>query len=401
MIDYETALKKVVGKAKPLSSEVVPLTKSLNRVLAEDLKAKEAIPPFQKATMDGYAVRSSDLVFSAASATVALLVIEDLPAGKVSKAELKCGQAIRIMTGAVLPKGADAVVMVEDTDQCGKKVFIRRKVRPGENTGQPGEDVKKGELVLEKGMVIGPAGMGMIASLGINRIKVFRRPVVAIISTGDEIVEPSARMRPGQIRNSNGYSLSGLAQSFGAEVLYLGIAGDKKSALRAKIREAAKADLLVLTGGVSVGDYDLVKDQLKGFGVKAVFWKARIKPGKPIFFGTRRKQLVFGLPGNPASAMVTFHLFVRPALDKMMGRKEIGPKRGKAIVLEDLFLKTGRTHFLRGALDPNGMVVQVKPFPDQKAGVLKSMLRSNVLIKVPPELEAVEKGEELEILYLE
>ena len=401
MIAYESALKKILSKAKPLPAESVPLTKSLGRILAEDLKAKEPIPPFQKATMDGYAVRSQDLVFPVGADAVELLVIEDLPAGKISKTELKPGKAIRIMTGAVLPKGADAVVMVEDTEKHGKKVLIRRRVRPGENIGQAGEDVKKGELILEKGQRIGPAEMGMLASLGSSRIKAISRPKVAIVSTGDEIVEPGARIRPGQIRNSNGYSLFALALVSGAEAIYLGIAPDQKSALRAKIREAKKMNILVLTGGVSVGDYDLVKDQLQGFGVRPIFWKARIKPGKPIFFGTRRKQLVFGLPGNPASALVTFHLFVRPAIDKMLGKKELGPRKGKAILLEDLSLKTGRKHFLRGILDQNGVVLQVHPFPNQKSGVLKSMVKSKVLIVIPPEIGAVEKGEEVEIIYLD
>jgi len=401
MIDYEDALKKVLSQTKILAYEFVPLPKALGRVLAEGLKAKEPIPSFQKATMDGYAVRSQDLIFHPRKEAVELLVIEDLPAGRITRTELKPGKSIRIMTGAALPKGADAVVKVEDTKKRGTKVLIKRRVRSGENIGQAGEDVKKGELILEKGQMIGPAEMGMLASIGINKVKVSTRPKVAIVSTGDELVEPGARMRPGQIRNSNGFSLLGLAWQVGAEARYLGIARDKKSSLRAKIREAKGSEILVLTGGVSVGDYDLVRDQLKDFGVKPIFWQARIKPGKPIFFGVKKGQMVFALPGNPASAMVTFHLFVRPAIDKMLGKKEPGPRRGKAILLEDLFLKTGRTHFLRGILDQSGVVVRVQPFPDQKAGVLKSMVKSNVLIVIPREIGTVEKGKEVGIIYLD
>ncbi len=401
MIDYNDALKKVLSQAKPMAKEVLPLAKALGRVLAENIKSREPVPPFQKATMDGYAVRSQDLVFSAGADWVELEVIEDLPAGKVTKTMLKPGKAIRIMTGASLPKNADAVVKVEDTEKRGKKVLIGRRVRPMENTGQIGEDVKKGELVLPKGQAIGAAELGMLASLGINKVKVFKRPTLAIISTGDEIVEPGSRIRPGQIRNSNGYSLLGLGLEAGAEVKYLGIAKDKKSELRAKISQSRGCEVLVLTGGVSVGDYDLVKDQLKEFGVKPFFWQARIKPGKPVFFGVKRSQLVFGLPGNPASAMVTFYLFVRPALDKMLGKTQTGPRYGRAILLEDLSLKPGRTHFLRGILEQDGVVVQVRPFHDQKSGVLKSMVKSNVLIVVPPTLEAVERGEEVGIIYLD
>jgi len=400
MIDYNDAIKKILSKTKPLSSERVPLNKCLGRILALNIKAQEHIPPFRKATMDGYAVRSRDLISSSQVEGVELTVIDDVPAGKVCKKELKPGTAIRIMTGAVLPEAADAVVMVEDTERRGQKVLIRRKVQPGDNIGLPGEDVQKGERILEKGTRIGGAEMGMLSALGLKTIEVSRKPVVAIISTGDEIAEPGANIKPGQIRNSNGYALWGLAEECGAEVKYLGIARDEKSSLGLKIQQAKDADILVLTGGVSVGDYDLVKEQLKSFGVEPVFWKARIKPGKPIFFGKKGKQLVFGLPGNPASAMVTFHLFVRPAIDKMLGKKQIGLVKGKAILMEDLVVKTGRTHFLRGIIDRTEAVLKVKPFPVQKSGVLKSMVKSNVLIVIPSEIANVKKGEEVEVFFL-
>ena len=351
--------------------------------------------------MDGYAVRAQDTTGASEENPVELEIIADLPAGKVLKSALKEKCAIKIMTGAPLPEGADAVVMVEDTEKKGKKVLVKKAVKPGENIGEAGEDVKKDELIIPAGEKIRPPQMGMLASLGFSRVKVAKKPKVAVIATGSEIVEPGSRLSPGKIRNANGYSLYALSLRAGADAKYLGIAGDKKSELRAKISQTKGFNLVLLSGGVSVGEYDLVKDQLKGFGVEPIFWQVRIKPGKPVFFGKKKNQLIFGLPGNPVSAMVTFYLFVRPALDKMLGKKHIGLKKGRAILAQDLKLKPGRVQFLRGSLTKEGIVRQVSIFPNQKSGVLKSMVKSNVLVVVPAHIEEMEQGEEVEILYLD
>jgi len=401
MLDFEDARKKVLGCARTKEAEFVPLAKALGRVLAEDLKARTPIPPFRKATMDGYAVRSQDLSVVKEDYPITLELIDSLPAGKISRSKVKAGKAVSIMTGAALPEGADTVVKVEDTERKGSKVIVRVKVPAGENIGEIGEDVAKGELVLQRGTVIGPAEVGMLASLGMKTVKVSIKPSVAVIATGSELVEPGAKLTGGKIYNSNAYALCALASKAGAEPKYLGIAPDRKLELRRKLSQARKYDLLVLSGGVSVGDYDLVKEQLKEFGVKPIFWQVKIKPGKPMFFGTRRQQQVFGLPGNPVSAMLTFQLFVRPAIDKMLGKNKIGLPAGRAILLDNLTLKPGRRQFIRGILDRDGMVMQVMPFPFQKSGILKSMVKSNVLIVVPPEIEAMEKGEEVEILFLD
>jgi molybdopterin molybdotransferase len=280
-------------------------------------------------------------------------------------------------------------------------VKIRREVRPGENIGPAGEDLKKGELILERGTVVGPAEMGMLASLGYARVPVVRRPKLAVIATGDEIVEPGEKKAYGQIRNSNSYALFAAALRAGAEAEYLGIARDKNSSLQTKIRRAEEADVLVISGGVSVGDYDLVKEELQALGVRPVFWQVRIKPGKPVFFGTRRRQLVFGLPGNPTSAMVTFLLFVQPAVERMLGRKNPGLRSGRAVLESAIALKPGRTQFLRGVLAAEGSALRVNPFSDQRSGVLKSMVRSQVLIVVPPDVSRLEKGSEVEILFFD
>jgi molybdopterin molybdotransferase len=401
MIEFEEARALVLSALKTRPPESVLLAEALGRTLARDIEARENIPPFDKATMDGYALKAEDVRTAGKEAAVELEVLEDLPAGRVSRRSVGRGQAVRIMTGAPLPKGADAVVMVEDTERSGGRVKVRRTVRPADNTGQAGEDLKKGEIVLERGAVIGPAETGLLAAAGLARVPVVRRPKLAVIATGDEIVEPGERKAAGQIRNSNGPALLAMAVRAGAEAKYLGIARDSSSSLRAKLARAKEADILVLTGGVSVGDYDLVKDELGAVGVKPVFWQVRIKPGKPVFFGRRGSQLVFGLPGNPTSAMVTFLLFVQPAIERLLGRTNPGPRAGRAVLAEDIVLKPGRKQFLRGVLDAEGPVLTVAPYPDQKSGVLRSMARSRVLIVIQADVSRLEKGRDVEILFMD
>jgi molybdopterin molybdotransferase len=401
MIDYADALRRVVARAKPLSAESVRLTLSLGRTLAQNVRARAPIPPFAKATMDGYAVRAADTGPEAPGQAVELKVIEDLRAGRISRKAINPGQAVRIMTGAPLPKGADAVVMVEDTEKAEDRVKILRPVASGDNIGRAGEDLEKGDLILEKGDLIGPAEVGMLAALGLASVRVVRRPKLAVIATGDEIVEPGEKAGPGCIWNSNGYSLLSLAIQAGTEASYLGIARDRTSQLGHKIKRAKASDILVISGGVSVGDYDLVKEELHGLGVRPVFWQLRIKPGKPTFFGVRGRQLVFGLPGNPTSAMVMFHIFVRPAIDLMLGRKRPGLRSAKARLEQEIVLRPGRTQFLRGVLTGEGPVLRVDPFADQRSGVLRSMVRSRVLIVVPADVSRIEKGREVEILFLD
>jgi molybdopterin molybdotransferase len=401
MIDYKDALREVLRKVRPLGSESVPIDRAPGRTLARDVRARAPIPPFAKATMDGYAVRASDTRPAAGAAFTELEVIGDLPAGRVGRITVGPGEAVRIMTGAPLPKGADAVVMVEDTERAGDSVKVMSAAEPGENTGRAGEDVEKGELVLGKGTLIGPAETGMLAALGFASVPAARRPRVRVVATGDEIVEPGRKLGPGQIGNANGHALLALALQAGADAAYLGIARDRGASLAAKIRKSRGSEILVLSGGVSVGDYDLVKEELQSLGVRPVFWQVRIKPGKPVFFGVRGRQLVFGLPGNPTSAMVTFHLFVRPALDRMLGRAETGLRAGRAVLEEDIDLAPGRLQFLRGVLVGGGPELRVAAYPEQKSGVLKSMVRSRVLIVVAADAARVAKGEKVDILFLD
>jgi len=403
MIEYAKARDLVLAAAKALPAESVPLARALGRVLASDVKAREDIPPFTKATMDGYAVRAADTAPAGPEGPgrVELEVVADLPAGRLPDKDIGPGQAVRIMTGAPLPRGADAVVMVEDTESHDGVVTVRRRVRPGDNIGLAGEDLRRGETAVSRGSLIGPAEIGMLAAAGLARVPVTRRPKLAVIATGDEIVEPGRPKRRGQIRNSNGPALSAMAAEAGVEVAYLGIARDRSDALTARLARAKGADILVLSGGVSVGDYDLVKSGLEAWGVRPVFWQVRIKPGKPVFFGVRGRQLVFGLPGNPTSSMVTFHLFVRPAIDRLLGRAVTGPEAATAVLDRTVSLKPGRTQFLRGLFVGRGPVLRVAPYEDQRSGVLRSMVSGRVLIVVPAGTSLVEAGREVEILLLD
>ncbi len=404
MIDHTDARARVLDAARPLPSETVRLSQALGRTLARDIAARESIPPFTKATMDGYAVRATDTrpcSGPGGAGPVELAVIADLPAGRPARTAVGPGQAVRIMTGAPLPSGADAVVMVEDTEAAGGRVRVRRVAGPGENIGLAGEDIRKGEIALARGTLIGPAETGMLAAVGLARVPVTRRPRLSVIATGDEIIEPGERKRAGQIRNSNGPALTALAVQAGAAASYLGIARDRGASLAAKLARAEDADVLVLSGGVSVGDYDLVRAQLEVWGVKPVFWQVRIKPGKPVFFGLRGRQLVFGLPGNPTSAMVTFWLFVRPAVDRLLGRAAAGPPSAKALLDGEIALKPGRAQFLRGVLTSDGPCLKVAPYGDQRSGVLRSMVHGRVLIAVPADAAGLEAGREVEIIFMD
>jgi len=398
MIEFAEARILVLSAVKTLPAETVPLARALGRTLARDVKAREPVPPFTKATMDGYAVRAADTVPAPA---VELTIVEDLPAGRLSRRALGPMQAARIMTGAPLPDAADAVVMVEDTEPSDRGIVVRRAVRPGDNIGLAGEDLKKGETALERGVLLGPAEIGMLAAVNLSRVPVVRRPEVAVIATGDEIVEPGLKKRRGQIRNSNGPALAAMAVRAGAVARYLGIARDRSAVLAAKLARARSADVVVLSGGVSVGDHDLVKEELRAAGVRPVFWKVRIKPGKPVYFGRRGRQLVFGLPGNPTSAMVTFLLFVEPALAGMLGRAGPGLLTVPAVLAEDIAVKPGRTQFLRGLVVARGPVLKVAPYGDQRSGVLRSMVRGRVLIVVPADAARLEAGREVEVLFMD
>jgi len=400
MITIEEATEKLMARVRPLKVEEIPVQKSFGRVLREDIRSPLSIPPFNKSAMDGYAVKAADIEGASPKNPIALKVLEDIPAGQVGKYRLKKGTASRIMTGAPIPAGADTVVMVEDTAGTTGEVLIMKDLPKGRHVAPAGEDVKKGERVLISGSLIGAAEMGMIASTGRNQVKVGIKPKVRVISTGSEVLAPGKALKPGHIYDSNGYSLTGLATKWGADAKFLGIAPDRKGALERKIAQAAEADLLVLSGGVSVGDYDLVQDILLGMGIKRIFYKVRMKPGKPTFAGIQGRRFVLGLPGHPVSCMVTFKLFAGPLIDVMLSKKEIGLVRGKACLTDLLRLKPDRRKFLRGNIQEKDGRLWVKSFHAQESSILKSMVTANVLIDVPDGVSVLKPGTLVDIVYL-
>ena len=395
MIELEEALEIILSQVKLVSSEKIDILSSLSRTLAEDVYADFDIPGFDRAAMDGYAVLSKDTNSASKKKPVILEVIANVPAGYSTEKVVKNGRAVRIMTGAPMPKGADAVIMVEDTEKEKEKVKIFRKVTCQENVSFAGEDVKRGELILSQGSLIRPAEVAMLASLGKENVLVKIKPRVAIISTGDELVEVGRTLQKGEIYDSNSYALFSQVLSSGGEPHRLGIARDKRENLLARIKEGLSYQLLLLSGGVSVGDYDLVTDALRKAGVKMLFWKVAVKPGKPTFFGVRKGTLVFGLPGYPVSSMVNFENLVRPAIFSMLGRDDWQRIRVKAILEKAVSSRGRRKKIIRAKLVKKGDKYLAVPATSQESSVLKSMVWADSFLILPKEVERIEKGEEV------
>ncbi len=323
MVTVEEALDKILSRIDPLGFEKVSLLESLGRVIGEEIDARRDIPPLDNSGMDGYAVRAVDIEKALRDRSVRLEVIEDLPAGFMAQKEIGEGQAIRIMTGAPIPKGADTVVPVEETEKDGSFVLIFRVIPSGGHVRRAGEDVKRGDRVVSKGDILRPAEIGMLASLGRSSISVYQRPMVAILCTGEELVDIDEPLEGVKIVSSNSYTLAAQVKECGAIPVQLGIARDRREEVVEKLREGLRADVLISSAGISVGDYDFVKGALNDLGMEMVFWRVAMKPGKPMAFGMIGGKPVFGLPGNPVSSMVSFEQFVRPALLKMMGHRQI------------------------------------------------------------------------------
>ena len=296
MISVEEALKKILPHIQPLGTEKVSLLDALGRVIAEDIYAKRDIPPLDNSGMDGYAVRSADIAKATRDHPIRLEVVEDLPAGFISKKVLQKGQAIRIMTGAPIPRGSDAVIPVEETAKEGNEAVIFKAAVPGDCIRKAGEDVKKGDRVIFAGDVIRPSEIGMLASLRRSSIHVYQRPLVAILCTGEELVDVDEELGEARIVSSNSYTLAAQSRECGAIPIQLGIAKDRKEEIASKLRQGLRADVLISSAGVSVGDYDFVKDVWRDLGMQMAFWKVAMKPGRPMAFGTIGDKPVFGLP---------------------------------------------------------------------------------------------------------
>jgi molybdopterin molybdotransferase len=401
MISVDEALNRILTRVPVLGLEKVSIISSLERVIAEDILAPRDIPPLDNSAMDGYAVRSTDIKGASREKSISLTVIEELPAGALPQKTVAKGEAIRIMTGAPIPSGADTVVMVEDTEKADQHVRVFQGVPPGENIRFAGEDIRKGDRVVSKGSVIRAAEVGMLASVGRASVHVHQRPVVAILCTGDELVDVDEGIADHKIVSSNSYTLSAQVTECGALPLQLGIAKDEPAEIEDKLRQGLRADVILSSAGVSVGDYDLVKDILGNIGFQLDFWRVAMRPGQPLAFGTIGGKPTFGLPGNPVSSMVSFEQFVRPSLLKMMGHKHLFRPVVEAMLKEDITKKPNNRHFMRARLSLEGDQYVVTTTGPQGSGILNSMVEANSLLIVPEEETEIKAGKKVRVQILD
>jgi molybdopterin molybdotransferase len=400
MLSVAKAQALVLEHTRPLPPEGVPLTPSaLGLVLAEDIRSDIDMPPYDKALMDGYAVQAADLPEGRGTLTV----IEEITAGNTPIRKIGPGQAARIMTGAPVPTGADAVIMVERTRLANEDrvLFEDRPPKPGQNILYRGQEMRQGDTILIAGAMLRPQEFGLLATVGRTAVKVHPVPRVAVLSTGDEIVPAGETPGPGQIRNSNGPMLLAQVQRAGGLSQALGIAPDRLESLRLLISEGLNASVLVLSGGVSAGKLDLVPGVLQELGVSAHFHKVEMKPGKPVFFGTRGTTLVFGLPGNPVSSLVCFELFVRPAIRRLRGHADLGPWQVRAILTEDFHYKTDRPTYHPAWLQTSDQGWQVRPVPWFGSADLRGLTRANGFVLIPPGDHRHKAGDLCEVMRVE
>lgn len=413
MISVEEALAEILSHVRPLNPERVAILDALGRVLAEEIVSDIDIPPFDNSAMDGYAVRAANVAGASPESPVRLAVTGSVAAGYVSSGRVEPGTAIRIMTGAPLPDGADAVVPFEDTgdmdrskearlEEPASEIDVRRAVHSRDNTRPAGEDIRRGEVAMAAGRVVRPQEIGVLASLGRETVLVHRRPRVAILATGDELLEIQEPLAPGKIRNSNEYTNAALVTRTGGVPIRLGIARDTRADLTDKIRQGLEqgADLFLTSGGVSVGDYDVVKDVLGTEG-EMQFWQVNMKPGKPLAFGLLPGGVpLIGLPGNPVSAMVSFEQFARPAILKMLGHQDLDKPTVRAILDEPL-TNSGRRGFIRVVVARRPDGYHARTTGEQGSGVLTSMAKANGLAIVHEGILRVDAGTEVVVQMLD
>lgn len=399
-LEVARALEVVRGEVRPVGVEQVALVHAPGRVLADDVRAVDPVPGFDGSAMDGFALRAEDSASATAAAPVRLTIAGESSAGHPFAGSLPPGACVRISTGAVVPDDADAVIRLEEAVAEDGAILLSAAVPVGNDVRGAGEDIRGGALVLGAGTRIAAVELGVLASLGCPRVEVRCRPRVAVLVTGDELIGPEEPARPGSVRNSNAYVLSGLAGEAGAEVVSADRVGDDREATIAAIRGGLDADVLVITGGVSVGPHDHVKSALAELGVEQRFWRLALRPGRPTWFGVAAPAtLVFGLPGNPVSAAVTFDLFVRVALLEMQGLSSA--RRTVRAVLEEPYPKSpGRAHYVRFSADLRCDRWYVRPTGDQSSHVLTSMLGVDAVGLVPSASAGLEAGDEIDVQLL-
>jgi molybdopterin molybdotransferase len=397
MISVEQARRRLLAPLKPLGAEQVGLADALGRVLAEDVAARRTQPPFAVSAMDGYAVRAADV----ARVPARLRVVGSVPAGQAYPHSLKAGDAVRIFTGAPLPQGADAVVIQEDTSREGEIVLVNERAPVGHYVRPAGLDFREGEIGLKAGRRLSARDIGLAAAMNRPWLLVHRRPRVAIMPTGDEVVLPGDPVGPHQIVSSNGFALAALVHQAGATPVMLPIAPDNADALRQVAEAAAGADLLVTTGGASVGEHDLVRDALGESGLQLDFWKIAMRPGKPLMVGRYRETPMIGLPGNPVSTVVCGLLFLKPAIEKMLGLEvaEGAPRRARLAV--SLPANDRRQDYLRATLSRDGDgTLLARPFEKQDSSMMSLLVQADCLVIRPPEAPPAKAGDQVEIVTL-
>ncbi len=400
-LEIEEARGLVLGRTTALGAERVGVREALGRVLAEDVTSAEPVPGFDNSAMDGYAVRAGDTTGAGTGdRPVRLTVVDESRAGHPAVRALAGGEAIAISTGAMMPDGADAVVRVEDTDGGGAEVEVRAEVEPGKDIRRSGEDIEAGYTVLRAGAELGPAAVGVLASVGRSEVACAVRPRATVLTTGDELQEPGGPLRPGAIRNSNAHSVAALVERAGAELLGAEIVADDLETTTRALAAALEGDLVVVCGGVSVGEHDHVRPAAAGLGVEQVFWRVALRPGAPTYFGVAPSgALVFGLPGNPVSAIVTFLLFARPAIRAMMGAAD-ERRRAQATLAADHPALAKRTQLVRCRLELGDEGWLAHPTGPQGSHVLTSMLDADALAILPPADAPYPAGTRVEIELL-
>jgi molybdopterin molybdotransferase len=416
MLSVEEARSRILEMFQPLESERKPVLEALGQVLAEDVSSPMFIPPLANSAMDGYAVQSSDITGATPDTPKSLRVIGQVAAGQLPQNEVVPGTAVRIMTGGPIPPGADTVVPFEDTDEYDLKssgmglsdiaeIKVNIGASEGSNVRPAGQDISKGQTVLKKGMLLRPSEIGVLASVGRDMVEVVRRPVVAVIATGDELMEPGGPIAPGKIYDSNSYSVTAAVLRYGGVPRFLGIARDNLESMNAKLEEGLDADLLLTSAGVSRGDYDIVKDLLASRG-KVAFWSVRMRPAKPLAFGVfprpgGRQVPHVGLPGNPVSALVAFEELVRPAILRMLGRTDLEKPTIRAELEEDVVNTDGRRVFARVVVTRRNGRYYACLTGDQGSGVLTSMALANGLAICPEDVPRMKAGEEVDVQMLD
>src|ERR1700737_831782 len=399
LLTVAQARYRILDQITALDTEPVALTEARGRVLAEEVRSERDVPPFANSAMDGYAVRAADVASASAAQPVRLRVLGEIRAGAAPPAAVQPQSALRIMTGAMIPEGSEAVVRLEDTVEHDGTVEVRVPVAAGTSLRAAGSDLHRGDLLATAGRVVTPGLIGVLASAGRVAVRCIRRPRVLVLTTGDELREPGEALGPGQITNTNRYTLLAAVEEAGGLVIDAGVARDDRRELMDRLGAAGETDLVVTTGGVSMGAYDLVRGLLEEREA-VTFWQVALRPGKPLMFASIGGVPLIGLPGNPVSTLVAFELFVRPALLKLQGRKDLERPRLTAITEEPLQNPPHLEQYFRGIARHDGTRIVVRLTGDQGSHVLRSMADANCLVVVPPGTTEVAAGTPVEILPL-